>query len=351
MAKAQNSLKFFEFAPNFAREWDEFVKKTPNGSLHQTSVWKDFQEKISGRGPVLGFGVKRDKKIVAAVFCICMQTGVLGKTWFYSPRGPVFNPEKDSDAGKILMQRVAAELKKNSAAPIFWRFDPYFSTDFFQNFSQKSTQNYQPENTLVLDLTQNESEILAQMKRKGRYNISLAAKKNVVIRSAAGAKITEKDFQSFFRLHQQTTSRNGFRGHDAKYYRLFLRSLPEHATLFLAEIDRTPVAAAILTIFGGKSIYYFGASSSDPSFRNAMAPYLLQWKMMQFAREKGAVSYDFLGIAPVDDAGNFAKNHPFSQITEFKLKFGGTPTAFPPAREKPFRLVWYCVYRMVKKFW
>ncbi|MCF7831223.1 peptidoglycan bridge formation glycyltransferase FemA/FemB family protein [Candidatus Gracilibacteria bacterium] len=336
------SLDFFEFSKEDQAQWDEFIINSSFGSIHQISAWKNLQEKIPGRGQVLGFGVRENKKIKAVVLCVRMTTGLLNKFWWYSARGPVFDPQKDKKAGDLLITEVAQRLKKTGG--MFWRTDPYFREFKFPVKTKTATQNYQPTDTLEIDLTKTDEEILAEMKRKGRYNINLARKKGVKIIAIPNGKFTAQDLDDFWKLNNQTTERDSFSGHEKSYYEKFLKELKDHAVLFFAELKHQKVATAISTFCGKKAIYYFGASSSAPELRNLMAPYLLQWEMIQAAKEKSCLTYDFLGIAPEGKT-----NHPYSGISEFKWKFGGERKTYMSGQEVIFKRFWYVLYRMMKK--
>ncbi len=340
------SLELFSFSDALAESWDDFVKRNPTGSVHQVSAWKNFQEKIPGRGPDLGFGV-RDKntgEILATVFCVRMQTGVLGKFWWYSARGPVFDPRKQEEAGNFLIQEVTKKLKKMGG--IFWRFDPYWEKGVRipSIRTRMATQNYQPTDTLEIDLTKSDEIILSEMKRKGRYNIQLAQKKGISIIAQANGSFTQKDLDDFWQLNEETTSRDKFSGHQKSYYRFLLEELKDYAVLFFAEHEGRRIATAISTFCADKAIYYFGASSSDSEVRNLMAPYLLQWEMMQYGKKKNCKTYDFLGIAPEDEP-----KHAYAGISEFKWKFGGSRKIYTPGHEVVLNPFWYAIYRVVKK--
>ncbi|PID70452.1 hypothetical protein CSB37_02060 [bacterium DOLZORAL124_38_8] len=330
-----------------AAQWDEFVLSEPTGSVHQLSSWVEFQTKIPGREVAKGFGV-RDKKgdFVATVICVQMDTGFLGKKWWYSARGPVVNMQKNAAAAEFLFRMVKRNLTQHGG--MFWRVDPYFSETDWQRIldleTKPAVQNYQPTDTLMLDLTKSDEELLKEMKRKGRYNIKQAQKHEIKYEVYADGKFTKEALQQFWDLNIATTDRDGFSGHQKEYYRHFLRSLPETAVLFLAKKDETPVAAAISTFAGSKAIYYFGASTSDNALRKLMAPYGLQWRMIQYAKEKGCKTYDFLGIAPEGE-----ENHPYAGISEFKWKFGGYRDTFVAGKEIPLNGFWYWVYRVMKK--
>lgn len=341
-------MQFFEYSPSVQKEWDLFVLHSSRGSIHQLSDWKPFQETISGRGPVKGWGIKDSKgNIVATTFAVKMDTGFMGKSWWYSARGPVFDNEEH---GNALIEHVSGILRKEDS--LFWRFDPYVSQNqlqpslaFGKNNVRTSIQNYQPTDTLILDLTKSDEILLAEMKRKGRYNINLSKKKGVQCIKIEGKNIQEKDLLDFWNLNNETTNRDSFSGHEKEYYRNFLTLLSPYADLFFAEAeDGTRIATAISTFAGEKAIYYFGASTSNPQYRNLMAPYLLQWTMIQEAKKRKCTTYDFLGIAPENEP-----KHAYAGISEFKWKFGGTREKFAPGKEIIFRKMWYTLYRIAKK--
>ena len=340
------SFEFFFFSDANKEAWDYFVKKSPLGSLHQISDWKNFQEKIPGRGPDLGFGVRdaNTGEILATTFCVRMSMGLFGKYWWYSARGPVFIEGGEEKAVQFLLENVKKELKKIGG--IFWRFDPYVTNrNFIKTIStQPATQDYQPTDTLEIDLTKSNEQLLAEMKRKGRYNINLAQRKGVTIVAIEKGAFTPQDLDDFWKLNNETTSRDKFSGHEKSYYRHLLETLDDYAVLFFAEFEGRRIATAISTFCAEKAIYYFGASSSDPEMRNLMAPYLLQWEMMQYGKTKGCTTYDFLGIAPEGK-----KNHTYAGISEFKWKFGGQRKTYLPGREIVLDWFWYVIYRIVKK--
>lgn len=348
----KTSRKMFEFlsSPDIQKEeWDDFVKNSPYGSIHQISAWEKFQRTIPGRSIVRGFGVRdtKTKKILAVTFCVRMDTGFLKKYWWYSARGPVFDPinEHEREAGIFLIQKISESLKREGG--MFWRFDPYFTKEEYASLhlanAKITTQNYQPTDTLVIDLSKTNEQLLAEMKRKGRYNIKLAQEKGVRVSAIENGKFSQQDLDDFWRLNTETTSRDSFSGHEKKYYGSFLRELKNYAVLFFAEFEGVRIATAIFTFYADKAIYYFGASTSDERFRPLMAPYLLQWEMMQCARKKNCKTYDFLGIAPEDEL-----DHPYAGISEFKWKFGGSRQTYSAGKEIIFEPVWYKMYRMRK---
>ncbi len=342
------SLKLFEYTDTVREKWDNFVLSCSLGSIHQISDWKKFQESIPGRGEVLGFGVQKNGKILATTFCVRMETGFLKKFWYYSARGPVFEM-KNHDAAKFLIKNVSKKLSEKNG--IFWRFDPYLPQTSCQekcgcsNLIKPATQDYQPTDTLEINLTLSEDEILKQMKRRGRNGINKSTKRGVKIEIIENGKFSKQDLKNFYNLNLETTSRDKFSGHGIEYYQKFLSKLKNHAVLFFATFEGKYIASAISTFCGDKAIYYFGASTSDRELNKLKAPTLLQWKMMKYAKTKGCKTYDFLGIAPENQP-----NHSYAGISQFKHGFGGYRKTYQSGKEITLNKFWYWIYKLVKKF-
>lgn len=132
------------------------------------------------------------------------------------------------------------------------------------------------------------------MKPKGRYNIKVAGKNGVQVKQVWKSK---ENIQKFYDLMCETTQRNKFSGNSLSYYETFLGQ--EHTQLFFAEHEGEIIAAGIFIQHEDILYYYYGASSSHKN--NLMAPYLLQWTAIQYAKEHGMKLYDFLGIAHPDE--------------------------------------------------
>lgn len=339
------SFELHEYTDEIEKEWNTFVLTHPLGSIHQISDWKKFQQQIPGRGEVLGFCIKENGKIIATTFCVKMEMGMMGKFWYYSARGPVIDPN-NTKALNFLLVEVAKKLKAKDGT--FWRFDPYFQNHYSLSTNhhtlKPATQDYQPTDTLEIDLTQTEDEILAQMKRRGRNGINKARKKGVEIEVIENGKFTDKDLQDFYDLTTETTDRDGFSGQGIEYYRSFLTELSAVSVLFFATHEGKRIASAISTFCNDKAIYYFGASTSDRELNKLKAPTLLQWEMMQYGKDKGCATYDFLGIAPEDQP-----KHAYAGISQFKHGFGGYRKTYQSGKEIALNKFWYWIYRMVKK--
>ncbi|MGO1788252.1 MAG: lipid II:glycine glycyltransferase FemX [Sphingobacterium sp.] len=191
-----------------------------------------------------------------------------------------------------------------------------FGTEFWN--LRKANTDILPSNTIFMDLSRNHDHLLGNMKSKTRYNINLAKRKGVQVRS-----VGLESLAIWYELYRQTAIRNNFVLHDLDYFRIVLTARahesrsPADVQLLIAEIDGQALSAMFLVITGRRATYLYGASASEN--RNYMGSYALQWRAMQIAKERGCTEYDFFGVAPDAD-----QSHPLYGLYRFKSGFGGT---------------------------
>jgi lipid II:glycine glycyltransferase (peptidoglycan interpeptide bridge formation enzyme) len=178
-----------------------------------------------------------------------------------------------------------------------------------------SQDQIQFRNTILIDLTPSEDEMLARMKQKARYNVRLAQKKGVTVR-VGGAE----DYALLYRMYAETSVRDGFliRGED--YYQTVWRTFGQSSMPFseplIAEVDGQPVGAVSMFYFAGHAIYLFGMSSE--AHREKMPNSLLQWEAMRRAKELGCKTYNLWG-AP----NEFNESDGLWGVFRFKEGLGG----------------------------
>ena len=245
-----------------------------------------------------------------------------GIRFAYIPKGPVGIQSQDfwTEIDATCRRHKCAFLK---VEPDTWMGDDrrfgYQLGPMPNNFIL-SHHSIQPLRTLIIDLTGTEDQILARMKQKTRYNIHLASKKNVVIKS-------HTELSSFYHLMEITGQRDQFGIHSLPYYqRAFdLFHAQEHCQLLVAEYEGTPLSAVIVFAYGNRAWYFYGGSSN--MHRDKMPNHLLQWEAIRWARSQGCEIYDLWGVPDADIAtleANFMKyNTGLWGVYRFKRGFGG----------------------------
>lgn len=322
-----------------------------NNNFLQSEEWRKFQEAVGRRTFFIS-----SESFYASI--IEHSLPIVGN-YFYIPRGPIINIQ-ESGKSEQEIQNLLELAKKEKAG---WaRFDPE-NQEVLEKIKKstklkivKAPHDVQPKQLFMIDISGPEEEILAKMKSKTRYNIRLAEKKNIQI------KIGEKYLEDFLRLTKIMAKRQGITPHPDKYYRKMLETIPEEMIkLYAAEYENKVIAANLVIFYpvkysqgesgvagfnrvnGDTAIYLHGAS--DDEYRNVMAPYLLQWRAIQEAKQKGCTKYDFGGVRTEEQNNNWAG------ITRFKLGFAPNtkPIEFPGSYDIIINPMKYWLYRIIQR--
>ena len=276
----------------------------------------------------------------------------------YIPWGPQlplsFSPDERPTALAQLAQKLKPFLPYNI---VFVRFEPPWFVSKEEVESRKEEKRFgtvgfkhsaatvQPPDTVLINLEASSKEILTQMKSKWRYNISLAGKKGVLVKTA-----TIDELDKFYALLSETAKRDGIAVHSFIYYKTLFELCNQsnihqnnmQLRLYLASHE-DDILAAIVVLFRGKdATYLYGASSNIK--RNLMAPYALQWKAMLDVKEIGCKNYDLFGIPPNDDPA-----HPMAGLYLFKTGFGGQIVHRPGTWDYPYKPLFYTLFNIAEK--
>jgi len=331
-----------EVLDNEKERWNGFVAGFPTGDLLQSFEWGELKRRSGGWQPTRLIA-EDNGEIAGAVSILKRKLPRLNKCIFYAPRGPVCSFSDD----RILTAFVeAVKTRASREGAILFKIDPPVAVEhvgavplleklgFVRVADPHGFGGVQPRCVMQLDLRPSLDELLANCKPKWRYNIRLAEKKGVQVRSDC----TKDDLRVFYDLLRETAARDRFlvRGYD--YFRHMWDTLvqPGYAKLFLGEYEGELIAGALSFILGDKCWYTYGASSSR--HRNVMPNHLVQWRMIEWAKESGCVLYDFRGVSPRRDGDS--SDH-LSGLNRFKAGFGAQFVEYIGEFDLPFSRGWY----------
>ena len=293
------------------------------GCFLQSWQWGTFQERA-------GFKTMRLRCEDGSPSLWLERAMPFGKKYWYCPRGPLGIFKADD---------------KMFDGAAFLRIEPPHPP-----MHAKPAHPVQPGQTIILDLSKSQDDLLKDMHAKTRYNINLAARKGVRVYQASGKD--PNAFEIFWSLVQETTGRNDFSAHGKEYYRTMLDVLQGDAAidgkerpvakLVFAEFDGKVLAANLMIWFGDTMTYLHGASSSTN--RDVMAPYALHWELIKQAKEYGYADYDLWGIAPEG-----VEKHQLAGVTRFKKNWGGTYVQYPGTFDIPLDKLVYLAYSLVRR--
>jgi peptidoglycan pentaglycine glycine transferase (the first glycine) len=250
----------------------------------------------------------------------------------YAPKGPAA-PYDEPD----VVREVLTDLQRRarSAGAIWLKIDPdavagtgvpgeedaasdptgtQFTDELVGRGWRFSDEQPQFRNTLKIDLTQSEDDILMAMSGNTRRKVRQAYKKDVTIRPG-----TLDDLETLYDLYTTTGDRNDFITRPLDYYRHAWSAFIEAGLAYplIAEYNGNAIAHVILFHFGHTCWYFYGASANAE--RKRMPNYALQWEAMQWAKAQGYEVYDMWG-AP----NEFNEDDSMWGVYQFKTGFRGT---------------------------
>ena len=305
-------------------EYEAFVQSHPKGNFAQSWLWSKQKpmwrwDAVAVRG--------EDGKIKGTLALMTRTVPIFRRALMYGCRGPVCDLD-DRETLAQLLDGARALAKQYHAYVIKLDPDvPSSNTDFaamlhsFGFQSKEGGKNFeaiQPRYVFRLNVEgKTEDELMAGFHQKWRYNIRLAQRKGVTVRICGKEMIP-----AFSELMLTTGVRDGFVTRKPEYFAAMLDNLGEHCRLYMAfDPNDTPIAGTLAIAYGDKVWYLYGASSNE--HRNLMPNYLLQWRMIQWAVERGCRVYDFRGVS-----GDVSEDNPLYGLFRFKQGFGGEFTEF-----------------------
>jgi len=296
--------------------WDRWVSSDPRGHLLQTWAWGELKGAF-GWTPVR-VAIERDGSLAAGAQVLYRRVGPLSIG--YIPKGPVLI-EEEGEAVELLWQTIQRCSRRMRAIMLKvepeWRDEDASRHNWWASWGLRASADcVQPRRTIMVDIAPAESDILARMKPKWRYNIHLSERKGVEVREGSADDLTV-----FYDLMRVTGERDHFGIHSPAYYRraweLFAPS--GRAVLFMAYHQGQPLAGLMAYAFNGQAWYMYGASSNE--YRHLMSNHQLQWRAMRWAKGKGCTQYDLWGIPDADPRD--ADDEPLGGVGRFKGGFGG----------------------------
>jgi lipid II:glycine glycyltransferase (peptidoglycan interpeptide bridge formation enzyme) len=352
--------------------WNSLIASLPQPHFLQTTEWGSFK-RYSGWHPhyliweALPDGrcalreispetLRQKTSMPAAAMVLRREIAVPGIGGrlgvLYAPKGPLLDWSNED-----LACRVIADLEgfARRQGAIFLKIDPdvpcstgpggeggeqedHLGPRLVESLKERgwlfSGEQVQFRNTVMLDLSPTEDELLARMKQKTRYNIRLAAKKGVRIRTGKDA-----DIDLLYRMYAETSVRDGFVIRDAGYYRQMWGAFMEAglAEPLIAEVEGEAVAAIVVFHFAGRAWYLNGMSRE--AHREKMPNYLLQWEAIRRLKDLSCIQYDLWGAPDV-----FDESDPMWGVYRFKEGLGGQVVRHIGAWDLPVRPLLYRLY-------
>lgn len=338
-----------------ARAWDDWVASHRFGHLLQTDAWATLKSQFGWEDQHV---VVREGGDLVGGAHVLYRWLPADRPWgrlfsiAYVPKGPVVDWGDPMRVHQVLAAITDAARRHRA---VFVRIEPHLAEGELPDIAamlgmagyRQTGQTIQPRRTILVDISGSEDEILMAMKQKTRYNIRLAARKDVVVREGDA-----KDLAAINQLMAVTSERSDFGVHSAAYYETVYRLFAPagRLALLMAEYHGRPLAALMAFALDETASYLYGASSDDE--RQRMPAYLLQWEAIRWARAKGCIEYDLWGVPDEDEealeAGLTSRSDGLWGVYRFKRGFGGRLVRWMGAFDRVLMPPLYRVFTLLR---
>jgi len=307
--------------------WENFLKECKEKTFLQSWNWGEFQKMMGNK--IWRIGVFENSKLInlALIIKITAKRGTF-----------LFLPHLVLGEGLQILVNYSKALSREEKAD-FIRISPVLkrneeNIEIFKKLGfREAPIHIHPEVTWELDITPSEEELLMGMRKTTRYLIKQAQKlSDIRIEKSQNPE----DIEKFNELYQTTVDRHHFTPFSLDYLKNeFLAFQPDdEISIFLGKYKDELVSSGIFIFWQGIGFYHHGASSLK--YPKIPVSYLLLWKAIREAKNRGCKKFNFWGISPESQ-----KSHPWYGLTLFKIGFGGYKKEYIKTQDLP----------LSKKYW
>jgi peptidoglycan pentaglycine glycine transferase (the first glycine) len=266
-------------------EWDDYVLET---SGHPLQLWGWGETKATHGWKVERvFAYDMDQRIIGGAQVLVRRLPWPFKAIAYVPRGPVVSAENTSD----FLEALTNHAKSQYGAVVLTIEPDWTELPLIPKKWQQSENTILIPQTLILDLTKTEEELLAPMSKKTRQYIRKSDnEETVTIRQVKG----REELARCLDIYHETANRAGFALHGDDYYDDVFNNLGEASPVFAAYENDHPIAFLWLAISATTAFELYGGM--DDRGQELRANYALKWHAIRKMREWGIERYDMNGL-------------------------------------------------------
>jgi hypothetical protein len=300
-----------------AREWHELLVNFDDAAIYQTWSYGAVHWSPS---QLEHFRLEQQGRVLAAAQLRILQLPIVRKGIAYIRGGPLCRLRGMTCYGDTAEQVIAA-LKDEYVTRrglVLRIIPPLFQTDplALRLTSIWPKLGFQTEvgsplyHTVRLNLQPPLDQLRRNLGAKWRNKLNGAERNGLTINEGSDLHLYDR----FLAAYRQMMARKQFETTvDVEEFRTIQASLPEACRMrtFLCEKEGQVLNALVVSAIGDTAIYLLGATSDEGL--KLKGAYLLQWRAIQWLKERGCLWYDLGGINPEQNPG----------VYEFKSGFGG----------------------------
>jgi lipid II:glycine glycyltransferase (peptidoglycan interpeptide bridge formation enzyme) len=237
-----------------------------------------------------------EEKVIGAAQVLIRKLPFPFRSFAYVPRGPIVEEGREAEFLTALAEYVKREHKSLALS-----IEPDTETFHVDNTWVPSQNRILPSSTIILDLKQPESQLLALMAKKTRQYIRKSAAEAIQIRQVR----TKEALQQCLAIYHDTAKRAEFNLHSDQYYLDVFNSLQDHSVIYAAYHDDRPIAFLWVAVSEHTAFELYGGMNDQGQLLRAN--YSLKWHVIRKTKEWGLSRYDFGGLIN-DGVSNFKRS-------------------------------------------
>lgn len=315
--------------------WDSaIIKNADGGNVFQGSIFAELKQSTGWQPRYIIAGS-------LAILALEKHIPLIGKLW-YLPKGPGVI---DTMQLGSLLPKLCDFARKQGVFAVKLEPELHDTPEIhttLAGFGLIKTAPIQPNYaTVLIDIREPLDAVLSNLNQKGRHAINRAKRDGV---TAKRVEATDANCQLMYQL-LAGTAEGSFRIRSFSYYKKFWQSYARahQGQLFFAYVNGQVVAGAFAIILGAKSTYKDGASIKERTAYGAS--HLLQWEVISWAKEHGALTHDLCGTPP--SAAIKDSSHPHYGLGRFKTSFNKTVTDYIGAYDLVIRPTSYKLWQTI----
>ncbi len=327
-------------------QWQAYASTFKDNSIYQSWAFGE-QRAAEMKAALSHIVIKRGDAVIGLAQVRIKKIPILGAGVAYLYRGPLWQYEgATTEDFQQVLHAIHEEYALRRGLEV--RVVPHMTTDAIEDLNRDFNKHgfsmdssIDAYRTLMLDLSPSLEDLRKSLAQKWRNQLNQAGRKNLTVEEST----TDEAMASFEKLYDAMWEKKQFdTGVSVESFRKMQQALPDEAklTVLLAISDGQPVAGHVSSLLGDTCIYLLGTSNDEG--RNTRAAYLLQWALLERAKQAGAKWYDLGGIDPDNNPGVFhfksgLNGRDCSFVGQFNASAKGSSKFLLSLAERVYRLV------------
>jgi lipid II:glycine glycyltransferase (peptidoglycan interpeptide bridge formation enzyme) len=297
-------------------EWDALLAQFTDANFYQTWAYGAVSWGESNLSHIV---VRRAGVPIGMAQLRLAKIPILGRGIAYLRWGPICRRHDSSDPQNRFVMLEAIQNEYARRRRLLVRIIPNTFEDdrdgaSFREAAQalgfEAEDSVAAYRTIRVDLTPPLEVIRKRLDGKWRNQLNSAERNGLTVHEGTSDLLYDR----FVQIYDEMMARKQFETTvDVNEFGRIQRALSESAKMLVLIVEKegVPMAGLTATGVGDTGIYLLGATSNEGM--KVKGSYLLQWRMMQWLKERGCRWYDLGGINPDRNPG----------VYHFKTGFGG----------------------------